>query len=137
MRWVAVAAATALVLLAVVLFQKGPYFKNRVAFTLFQRRGAQRTASDLATLLPRIPPDSRLFIYQRRIILLAPVPRPLRLPKPPLRRQAYNCILSDSQRARKQTPPKTPNIIWSTAPTVPCAWEMVGPDGFEPSTNGL
>lgn len=101
-RWVAVAAATAVVLLAVVLFQKGPYFKNRVGFTLFQRRGAQRTASDLAALLPSIPPDSQLFIYQKSDNSWLLYPGPCDYLNLPLRREAYTCTLGASPAAPHQ-----------------------------------
>jgi hypothetical protein len=102
-RWNTVFAATAVVLLSVALFQKGPYFKNRVAFTLFQRRSAQRTASDLTTLLPGIPPDSWLFVYQRENPSWLLLPGPCDYLNLPLRRQAYNCLLSNSpDDARKQ-----------------------------------
>lgn len=110
-RWNTVAAATAVVLLSVALFQKGPYFKNRVAFTLFQRSSAQRTASDLTTLLPGIPPDSWLYVYQGANPSWLLIPGPCDYLNLPLRRPAYNCILSDSpDDARKQyaaqKPPK-------------------------------
>ena len=110
-RWMLVAAATALVLLSVALFQKGPYFKNRIAFTLFQRRSAQRTAADLSTLLPGLAPDSQLLLYQGGNVSWLLLPGPCDYLNLPLRRQAYNCILSDSPSdARKQyaaqKPPK-------------------------------
>ena len=110
-RWIAVAAATAIVLLSVALFQKGPYSKNRIAFTLFQRRSAQRTAADLSTLLPRLVPDSQLLIYQGGNVSWLLFPGPCDYLNLPLRRQAYNCILSNtSDDARKQyaaqKPPK-------------------------------
>lgn len=109
--WITVASATAVVLLSVALFQKGPYFKNRVAFTLFQRSTAQRTASDLTTLLPGIPPDSWLFVNQGANPSWLLFAGPCDYLNLPLRRQAYNCILSDSAAdARKQyaaqKPPK-------------------------------
>ena len=110
-RWVTVAAAVGVVLLSIVLFQKGPYFKNRVAFTLFQRQSAQRTASDLTTLLPSIQPDSWLFVYQGVNPSWLLLPGPCDVLNLPLHRQAYHCILTDSlDDARKQhaaqKPPK-------------------------------
>ncbi|HSR05904.1 MAG TPA: hypothetical protein VLM42_02030 [Bryobacteraceae bacterium] len=110
-RWVTVAAATAVVLLSVVLFQKGPYFKNRIAFTLFQRRSAQRTASDLTTLLPHLAPDSQLLLYQGGNVSWLLFPGPCDYLNLPLRRQAYNCILSNTpddarQQYAAQKPPK-------------------------------
>ncbi|MDP8989646.1 MAG: hypothetical protein M3N41_06140 [Acidobacteriota bacterium] len=110
-RWIAVAAATAVVLLSVVLFQKGPYFKNRVAFTLFQRQSAQRTASDLTTLLPGIPPDSWLYVYQGANPSWLLIPGPCDYLNLPLRRQVYHCLVSSSlqdtrQQYAAQKPPK-------------------------------
>ena len=110
-RWITVAAATALVLLSVALFQKGPYFKNRIAYALFQRSTAQRTASDLTTLLPGIPPGSWLFVYQGANPSWLLLPGPCNYLNLPLRRPAYNCSLSNSpDEARKQyaaqKPPK-------------------------------
>ncbi len=111
-RWNTLAAATAVVVLSVVLFQKGPYFKNRVAFTLFQRSTAQpSTASDLTTLLPAIPPGSWLYIYQRDNPSWLLFAGPCDYLNLPLRRQAYNCLLSDSpgdvrQQYEAQKPPK-------------------------------
>ena len=111
-RWITVAAATAAVLLSVALFQKGPYFKNRVAFTLFQRSTAQRTASDLSTLLPRIPPGSWLYIYQRDNPSWLLYPGPCDYLNLPLRRQAYHCVLSaPPDDARQQyAAPKPPKF---------------------------
>ncbi len=110
-RRVTVAAATAVVLLSVVLFQKGPYFKDRIGATLLERRSAQRTANDLSTLLPSLAPDSQWLVYQGGNISWLLYPGPCIYLNLPLRRQAYNCILSDSlDDARKQyaaqKPPK-------------------------------
>jgi len=110
-RWITVAAATAAVLLSVALFQKGPYFKNRIAFILFQRSTAQRTASDLSTLLPRLAPDSQLLVYQGGNVPWLLYPGPCDYLNLPLRRQAYNCILTGShedarQQYAAQKPPK-------------------------------
>ena len=102
-RWVALAAATGEVLLSVALFQKGPYFKNRIGFTILQRRTAQRTAADLSTLLPSLAPDSQLLVYQGDNKPWLLLPGPCDYLNLPLRRQAYNCTLSDSSDdARKQ-----------------------------------
>ncbi len=95
-RWVATAAAVVAVLLSVALFQRGPYFKNRVGFTLLQRRTAQVTAASITALLPGLRPDSWLYVYHganRPWLLL---PGPCDYLNLPLRRQAYNCVLSDS-----------------------------------------
>jgi hypothetical protein len=110
-RWITVAAATAAVLLSVALFQKGPYFKNRIGFTLLQRRSAQRTAADLSTLLPHLAPDSQLLVYEGGNVSWLLFPGPCDYLNLPLRRQAYNCVLSASpDDARKQyaaqKPPK-------------------------------
>jgi hypothetical protein len=110
-RWITVAAATAIVLLSVALFQKGPYFKNRIGFSLLQRRTAQRTASDLSTLLPRLAPDSQLLVYQGGNVSWLLFPGPCDYLNLPLGRQAYNCLLGDTpDDARKQyaaqKPPK-------------------------------
>ena len=101
-RSIALAVATVMVLISVALFQKGPYFKNRVGYALFQRRGAQRTASDLAALLPGIPPDSWLFIYQESDNSWLLYPGPCDYLNLPLRRHAYNCVLSDSPAGARQ-----------------------------------
>ena len=95
-RWVATAAAVAGVLIFVALFQRGPYFKNRVGFTLLQRRTAQVTAADVSALLPGLQPDSWLYVYHgaNRPWLL--IPGPCDYFNLPLHRQAYNCVLNDS-----------------------------------------
>ena len=110
-RWLATAAAVAGVLIFVALFQKGPYFKNRVGFTLSQRRTAQVTAADISALLPSLQPNSWLDIYHgaNRPWLL--IPGPCDFLNLPLHRQAYNCTLSsslDDLRAQysAQKPPK-------------------------------
>jgi len=98
-------------LIFVALFQKGPYFKNRVGFTLSQRRTAQVTAADISALLPSLQPNSWLDIYHgaNRPWLL--IPGPCDFLNLPLHRQAYNCTLSsslDDLRAQysAQKPPK-------------------------------
>ncbi len=110
-RWIALAATTAAVLLSVALFQKGPYFKNRVAYTLSQRGSAQRTASDLSALLPGLPPGSWLSVYQGANPSWLLIPGPCDYLNLPLRRQTYRCLVSSSlddsrQQYAAQKPPK-------------------------------
>ncbi len=94
-RWFSLAASALLVVLSVFLFQRGPYFKAHVNYVLDQRRSAEVTATDLAALLPRLQPDSWLFVDQ------GPNPSWLLIPGPcdflnlPLHRHSYTCILSE------------------------------------------
>jgi hypothetical protein len=95
-RWFSQAAAALLVVVCVFLFQRGPYFKNRVDYALFQRRSAAATAADLSALRPGLQPDSWLFVDQ------GPNPSWLLFPGPcdylnlPLHRQSYSCVLGSS-----------------------------------------
>jgi hypothetical protein len=100
-RQLITAAAAIVVLISVALFQKGPYFKNRIGFTILQRRTAQVTADTASKLLPTIQQDSWLYVYTdaNKPWLLIPGCDYFNLP---LRRQAYNCVLSDSEDDLRQ-----------------------------------
>jgi heme/copper-type cytochrome/quinol oxidase subunit 4 len=96
-RWAVASAAVVVVLISVALFQRGPYFLNRVGYTLAARRISVVTARDVSELLPSIHPDSWLYIYYSGELPWLLVPGPCDFLNLSTRRHAFTCVLSNSR----------------------------------------